>query len=117
MIFIPNKTIFLIVCGHTFHQHCVDPWLLNHRHCPLCNLDILAAYRISIPGVDNRRLVGESDYHIPISLTSLATTAAMPIAEQQQQTMVDTQVPTISGSLKDDTNGEHNPSFRSDDQH
>ncbi|CAF0833667.1 unnamed protein product [Didymodactylos carnosus] len=38
-----------LVCGHAFHQDCVDPWLLDKRHCPLCNLDILTAYRVSIP--------------------------------------------------------------------
>lgn len=39
----------ILACGHTFHHHCVDPWLLDRRHCPLCNLDILAAYRVPVP--------------------------------------------------------------------
>ena len=23
-------------CEHTFHKECLQPWLLKHRHCPIC---------------------------------------------------------------------------------
>ncbi|VDN55194.1 unnamed protein product [Dracunculus medinensis] len=40
-------------CRHVFHKMCVDPWLLEHRTCPMCKSDILKAfgYHVSL----NRR--------------------------------------------------------------
>lgn len=29
---------------HEFHKVCLDPWLLEHRTCPMCKLDILKHY-------------------------------------------------------------------------
>lgn len=28
-------------CGHQFHPHCVDPWILDNCTCPLCKAEIL----------------------------------------------------------------------------
>ncbi|CAF1210366.1 unnamed protein product [Adineta ricciae] len=110
-----GDTVRQLVCGHSFHHHCVDPWLLNHRHCPLCNLDILAAYRISLPSTTNRRRQSNINMNIN-SNVSLATTSALPIVEQQ----TNANVPTISATIKDGfydvhVHGEQNPSFRSDE--
>ena len=97
----------------------MDPWLLNHRHCPLCNLDILAAYRISLPSTTNRRRHSNVNNHRPI--VTLATTSASSIHEQQQQQPdTNTNLPTISATIKDGLydvriHGEQNPSFRSDE--
>ncbi|KER29547.1 hypothetical protein T265_03846 [Opisthorchis viverrini] len=38
---INSYTRFISHSRHVFHKKCVDPWLLEHRSCPLCKLDIL----------------------------------------------------------------------------
>lgn len=36
----------IISCAHEFHKDCVDPWLLQHRTCPLCMHNIMGEGRI-----------------------------------------------------------------------
>ncbi len=26
-------------CDHSFHLHCIDPWVSENHHCPLCRQD------------------------------------------------------------------------------
>lgn len=37
-------TIYFYVPRHDFHKSCIDPWLLEHRTCPMCKMDILKHY-------------------------------------------------------------------------
>lgn len=33
---IQRQRLHVLGCGHTFHRSCVQPWLQNKRHCPVC---------------------------------------------------------------------------------
>ncbi|KAM4696101.1 E3 ubiquitin-protein ligase RNF128 [Rhinophrynus dorsalis] len=37
----PNDVVRILTCNHFFHKNCIDPWLLEHRTCPMCKCDIL----------------------------------------------------------------------------
>lgn len=39
-----SETVRTLPCKHQFHKCCVDPWLLEHRTCPMCKMDILKFY-------------------------------------------------------------------------
>ncbi|CAH0561074.1 unnamed protein product [Brassicogethes aeneus] len=39
-----GDVIRLLPCSHDYHKVCIDPWLLEHRTCPMCKMDILKHY-------------------------------------------------------------------------
>ncbi|XP_034077052.1 RING finger protein 150-like [Gymnodraco acuticeps] len=44
----PNDVVRILPCRHLFHKSCVDPWLLDHRTCPMCKMNILKALGIAL---------------------------------------------------------------------
>ncbi|XP_068612144.1 RING finger protein 150 [Brachionichthys hirsutus] len=44
----PNDVVRVLPCRHLFHKGCVDPWLLDHRTCPMCKMNILKALGIAL---------------------------------------------------------------------
>ncbi|XP_052313464.1 E3 ubiquitin-protein ligase RNF43-like [Oncorhynchus keta] len=41
--FLEGQDLRIISCAHEFHKECVDPWLLQHRTCPLCMHNIMGS--------------------------------------------------------------------------
>ncbi|CAF1651461.1 unnamed protein product [Adineta ricciae] len=39
-----------LACTHYYHIECIDPWLLSHQSCPLCNQSIL---QTAIPSISS----------------------------------------------------------------
>lgn len=37
---IENETVLKLACRHTYHQQCVNNWLLKNNTCPLCRLEM-----------------------------------------------------------------------------
>ncbi|XP_051559490.1 RING finger protein 150a [Myxocyprinus asiaticus] len=73
----PNDVVRTLPCRHVFHKNCVDPWLLEHRTCPMCKMNILKAlgippnkycsddippdYEMSIGGPPTNPMMGASE--------------------------------------------------------
>ncbi|XP_070572383.1 E3 ubiquitin-protein ligase ZNRF3-like [Ptychodera flava] len=36
-----GEELRVVSCSHEFHKHCVDPWLIRNRTCPLCLHNII----------------------------------------------------------------------------
>ncbi|UJR22632.1 hypothetical protein I4U23_025673 [Adineta vaga] len=52
-----NEILRRLQCSHYYHTTCIDPWLLAHRSCPLCNRNI---FDDTIPSISDCLAARES---------------------------------------------------------
>ncbi|XP_002006634.3 protein goliath isoform X1 [Drosophila mojavensis] len=86
----PADIIRILPCKHEFHKNCIDPWLIEHRTCPMCKLDVLKFYGYVFLGSEESILEYEPERNarnanppaipaIPaIGLTQETATAVIP---------------------------------------
>ncbi|KAJ1366726.1 hypothetical protein KIN20_027480 [Parelaphostrongylus tenuis] len=77
-------------CRHVYHKSCIDPWLLEHRTCPMCKADILKhfGYQVSTNGGGDPSRIGadrdrEESPEPPSSTESNAAYAFPPSQDLQ----------------------------------
>ncbi|ALC42820.1 gol [Drosophila busckii] len=73
----PSDIIRILPCNHEFHKNCIDPWLIEHRTCPMCKLDVLKFYGY---------VVGDQIYQTPSPQHNAPL--AMPANAQQMAAAV-----------------------------
>ncbi|XP_030064876.1 E3 ubiquitin-protein ligase RNF128 isoform X2 [Microcaecilia unicolor] len=47
-VYKPSDVVRILTCNHFFHKTCIDPWLLEHRTCPMCKCDILKVLGVEV---------------------------------------------------------------------
>ncbi|XP_028412820.1 RING finger protein 150-like [Dendronephthya gigantea] len=61
-----GETLRTLPCNHEFHKHCVDPWLIEHRTCPMCKTNILKELGM-LQSEDERLSSQENDVTVSIT--------------------------------------------------
>uniref|UniRef100_A0A8C0RKB1 RING finger protein 150 n=1 Tax=Canis lupus familiaris TaxID=9615 RepID=A0A8C0RKB1_CANLF len=115
----PNDVVRILPCRHLFHKSCVDPWLLDHRTCPMCKMNILKALGIppnadcmddlptdfegSLGGPPTNQITGASDTTVNESSVTLdpavRTVGALQVVPDAEPTPQDGEVVFTANGL------------------
>ncbi|XP_069896082.1 E3 ubiquitin-protein ligase RNF128 isoform X2 [Dipodomys merriami] len=87
----PNDLVRILTCNHIFHKTCVDPWLLEHRTCPMCKCDILKALGIEVDIED-----GSVSLQVPVS--NDASNSASPHEEDNRSETASSGYASVQGA-------------------
>ncbi|KAK7930549.1 hypothetical protein WMY93_006944 [Mugilogobius chulae] len=81
----PNDVVRVLPCKHVFHKHCVDPWLQDHRTCPMCKMNILKALGLSPECSDE----APPDYDTSVGGPTNAITGASEVTVNESSVVLD----------------------------
>ncbi|XP_015912683.1 E3 ubiquitin-protein ligase goliath [Parasteatoda tepidariorum] len=88
-----GELIRSLPCRHSFHKICIDPWLLEHRSCPMCKLDILLHFGLVYTGSQESVLEIDDDDEYRTTRLSLTEHEIVLVQNQHRRSSVRVAVP------------------------
>lgn len=87
----PGDVLSVLTCSHFFHKVCVEPWLLEHRTCPMCKCDVLKALGV------------ELEEESPPDLLPRSAENSHPHSDTQSDSATHTHIDSVSYTLTTDS--------------
>ncbi|XP_069060512.1 E3 ubiquitin-protein ligase RNF149 isoform X1 [Pleurodeles waltl] len=78
----PKDVVRILPCKHIFHRVCIDPWLLEHRTCPMCKLDVIKALGFWVDAEDTL------DIAVPDSMAGSVSAGSLSITQEDNRSEV-----------------------------
>ncbi|KAL6463032.1 hypothetical protein MHYP_G00274230 [Metynnis hypsauchen] len=88
-VYKPGDVLSVLTCSHFFHKVCVEPWLLEHRTCPMCKSDVLKALGV------------EDDEETPPDLNSSSSDESLTHNDTLSDSVSHTHISSVSHTLSD----------------
>ncbi|KAH8420984.1 hypothetical protein KR222_000623 [Zaprionus bogoriensis] len=95
----PADIIRILPCKHEFHKNCIDPWLIEHRTCPMCKLDVLKFYGYVFLGSEESILEYEPERLANDSSSASATGSANPQSQSSAHSAPTAAAPSALADL------------------
>ncbi|KAE8584474.1 hypothetical protein XENTR_v10020980 [Xenopus tropicalis] len=97
----PSDVVRILTCNHFFHKNCIDPWLLEHRTCPMCKCDILKSLGIA---EDEEETTSAA---IPSVSSELQRSTVQTIEEENRSEMASSGYASVRGGDEPVDEGQH----------